>query len=41
MPLGSSLAEPMEPFEPWLLRRVAQAVEAGGVPMTLTVIWLR
>ncbi|MFI5341638.1 MAG: hypothetical protein ACHQ7N_17585 [Candidatus Methylomirabilales bacterium] len=27
--------EPVEPFESWLLRRVAQAVEAGEVPATL------
>ncbi len=28
-------ADPMESFQPWLLRRVAQAVEAGEVPADL------
>ncbi len=29
------MREPMETFEPWLLHRVAQAVEAGEVPASL------
>jgi len=29
------MLESMEPFETWLLRRVAQAVEAGEVPADL------
>ncbi len=29
------MLEPMDPFEPWLLRRVAQAVEAGEFPAAL------
>jgi len=31
----SDISDPMETFEPWLLRRVAQAVEAGEVPASL------
>ena len=33
--MGSEFSEPMDAFESWLLRRVAQAVEAGEVPATL------
>ena len=29
--MGGDAMEPLEPFEPWFLRRVAQAVEAGDV----------
>jgi len=33
--VGSDSSEPMDAFEFWLLRRVAQAVEAGDVPADL------
>lgn len=33
--MGAEPPEPMEGFEAWLLRRVAQAVEAGEVPTRL------
>lgn len=33
--MGGEPLEPMESFEAWLLRRVAQAVEAGDVPAQL------
>ena len=33
--MACTLPEPVESFEPWLLRRVAQAVEAGEVPADL------
>lgn len=33
--MASGLSEPMDAFEAWLLRRVAQVVEAGNVPATL------
>ncbi len=33
--MAGELPEPLEGFEGWLLRRVAQAVEAGEVPATL------
>ncbi len=33
--MGNETLEPIEAFESWLLRRVAQAVEAGEVPADL------
>jgi len=33
--MAGGFLEPIEAFEPWLLRRVAQAVEAGDVPADL------
>ncbi len=33
--MAGEASEPVEAFEPWLLRRVAQAVEAGEVPAPL------
>lgn len=33
--MASDVPEPPEGFESWLLRRVAQAVEAGEVPVDL------
>jgi len=33
--MGSDSSDPMDTFESWLLRRVAQAVEAGEVPSEL------
>ncbi len=31
--MAGDLLEPPEGFEPWLLRRVAQAIETGEVPV--------
>ena len=33
--MACTFPEPVESFEPWRLRRVAQAVEAGEVPASL------
>ncbi len=35
--MDGDMPEPLEGFEPWLLRRVAQAVEAGDVPLSLVM----
>lgn len=33
--MAADTPEPLEGFQPWLLRRVAQAVEAGEVSVDL------
>jgi hypothetical protein len=35
--VDGAMPEPMDTFKPWLLHRVAQAVEAGEVPVDLLV----